>query len=165
MKTLILVRHAKSSWDDAGMPDFHRPLNSRGLKDAGKMAIRLRAKVPTIDLFISSPALRAKTTAGIFLNTFLLNSSQLLLEERFYLARPAVFYDYISNAGQLPDTIAFFAHNPGITDFANSLTDTVKTDNMPTCAVFAVSAGIMHWKDFSAAGKTLLLYDYPKLGS
>jgi phosphohistidine phosphatase len=165
MKTLLLVRHAKSSWDDAAMPDFKRPLNARGLKDAGEMAMRLKSKINTLHLLVSSPALRAKTTAGIFLETFALNARHLLLEDSFYLAPPAVFEQYIRTAADLPDTIAIFAHNPGITDFANSLTRSIKTDNIPTCGIFAISAAIAHWSDFTAAEKTFLFYDYPKLGS
>ncbi len=163
MKTLLLIRHAKSSWDDAGMTDFDRPLNARGLRDADAMALRLYERVPIIDAFISSPALRAKTTAEKFMATFHAPKERLLTQQGFYLAPPAFFTSFISTADDRLNSIALFAHNPGITDYANTLTTAIRTDNMPTCAIFAVSAEIDSWKDFATAAKAFLFYDYPKL--
>lgn len=163
MKTLLLIRHAKSSWEDAGMTDVDRPLNARGIKDAGAMATRLYKRVPVIDAFISSPALRAKTTAEKFIAVFGAQKDWLLTQQGLYLAPAPFFTSFINTADDRLNSIAIFAHNPGITDYANTLTTAVRTDNIPTCGIFAVAAEIDSWKDFAPASKKFLFYDYPKL--
>lgn len=163
MKILLLIRHAKSSWDDAGKTDFDRPLNARGLKDAEEMPLRLLSKIKSIDAFISSPAKRAKATAEKFAAAYKVGKDKILFEEGLYLAHESFFYELVSNTTDNFNTIAVFSHNPGITEFANTLTQTIKTDNIPTCGIFAVKSAIDKWKDFGAATRELLFYDYPKL--
>lgn len=163
MKTLLLIRHAKSSWDDAGMTDFDRPLNSRGLKDAAAMALQLQRRIAAIDAFISSTAVRAKTTAEIFMAGFKAPEDRLLTEQGLYLAPAAFLSRFISSTADNLNTIALFSHNPGITDYANTLTTAIKTDNIPTCGIFAVAAKTGSWKDFETTAKAFLFFDYPKL--
>ena len=163
MKTVLLIRHAKSSWDDASLSDFDRTLNVRGLKNADEMAVRLVAKVPSIDVFISSPAKRAKTTAEKFAAVYDKTKDQILFEEGLYMAQESFFEQVISGTDNKFNIIAIFSHNPGITEFANTLTASLKTDNIPTCGIFAVKSDIGDWKDFTSAKKDLLFYDYPKL--
>ena len=163
MKTLVLIRHAKSSWEDAAITDFNRHLNTRGLKDAGEMAARLLARISHIDAFISSAAVRAVTTAEKFMAAYGVPAVQLVVEKDLYLAPTGVFNRLVAATADNLHTIAVFAHNPGITDFTNTLTTSIKTDNIPTCGIFAVSATVDHWKDFAGAHKTFLFYDYPKL--
>ena len=79
MKTLFLIRHAKSSWDDIGLPDFERPLNERGKYDAPQMAKRIKDKKIEIDAFVSSPAKRARKTAEIFMDVYDENKKKLVL--------------------------------------------------------------------------------------
>jgi phosphohistidine phosphatase len=161
MKTLILVRHAKSSWDEIGLPDSERPLNERGKKDAPEMAKRLKKKDLPIDQFISSPAKRARRTAQFFAEEFELRKKDIVITEDLYAADPEDFSKVIASADNKQDTIALFSHNPGITDFANSLTS-VRIDNMPTCGIFAVQAETDSWKEFQQAEKKFLFFDYPK---
>ena len=161
MKTLILVRHAKSSWDDLGLNDFDRPLNDRGKKDAPKMAERLSNKKIGIDAFISSPAKRAARTAKIFAEEFKAKKKDIIFKTELYLASENVFYDVITKTEDEFDTIAVFSHNPGITDFANDLTE-IKIDNIPTCGVFAVKIDSKHWADIKEAKKEFWFFDYPK---
>jgi len=165
MKRLLLIRHAKSSWDDASQADVDRPLNARGSRDAEAMAKRLAEQVKKIDVFFSSPAKRAKTTARKFVAAYKAGKEQLVLVDGLYLAPESFFYSFISNTENRFNTIAVFAHNPGITEFANDLATAVKTDNIPTCGIFAVTINIDNWKDFKPARKELLFYDYPKLHS
>ena len=77
MKTLLLIRHAKSSWDNATLSDFERPLNERGKYDAPLMAKKLKDKKIEIDAFVSSPAKRAKKTAEIFMHEFEVKEKKL----------------------------------------------------------------------------------------
>lgn len=163
MKTVIIVRHAKSSWDDHTITDFERPLNERGKADAPRMAERLKEKQKHIDAFISSPAKRAKKTATIFAKEYGLDKDEVILKDALYHASENVFYDVISQLPEDLKTIALFSHNPGITDFVNMLTDQVRVDNVPTCGIFAVSFK-GEWQSFKDAPKQFLFFDYPKNG-
>jgi len=161
MKHLLLVRHAKSSWDDFSVKDFDRPLNERGKKDAPLMAKRLLKRDIMIDVFISSPAKRARKTAEAFVKEYKSNKDHLIFLDDLYLAGPSAFADIIKNTNDRYDTIAIFSHNEGITQFANSLTDT-RTDNIPTSGIFAVKVKSNHWSDFADAKKDFWFFDYPK---
>jgi phosphohistidine phosphatase len=126
------------------------------------MAERLLAKEISIDLFISSPAMRAITTAGYFAEAYQVGKEKIKTFCQLYHAPPAVFYEVAGSIEDRFNTVAIFSHNPGITTFVNELTNT-RIDNMPTCAVFAVSADIAHWRDFESAKKSFWFFDYPKL--
>lgn len=164
MKTLILVRHAKSDWGDPGLDDIDRPLNERGKRDAPAMARRLLDRKIKIDLYISSPAKRAARTAKAFLEEFDAKKKKLIYREDLYLAPPSVFYEAISETDDDADTIAVFSHNEGITEFANQLTST-RVDNIPTCGVFAVKIDTNTWKGFRDAPKEFWFFDYPRAGA
>ena len=161
MKTLLLVRHAKSSWDDPEMKDFDRPLNDRGKKDAPEMAERLKDKGLKIDLFVSSPAKRAKKTAKIFAEAYDVSKEDIKLVDELYHASPSAFSKAVADLSDKEGVVALFSHNPGITEYASSLSN-VRIDNMPTCSVFAVQANIKKWSEFEAAEKSFLFFDYPK---
>lgn len=161
MKSLLLVRHAKSSWSDFSIKDFDRPLNDRGKKDAPAMAKRLLDKDITIDAFIASPAKRARKTAELFAKEYKAEKSSLIFFDDLYLATASIFSDVISKIDDRFKTIAVFSHNEGITDFANSLTDT-RIDDIPTCGIFAIKIKTKHWKDFLEAEKNFWFFDSPK---
>jgi len=161
MKILLLIRHAKSSWSDADKSDFDRPLNARGLKDVDEMPLRLLSKISSIDAFISSPAKRAKATAEKFAAAYKAGKEKILFAEGLYLAHESFFYELVSDASDSFNTIAVFSHNPGITEFANSLTS-VHADDMPTCSIFAVKSDAKKWNDFAASKKEFWFFDYPK---
>ncbi|WP_028786070.1 SixA phosphatase family protein [Terrimonas ferruginea] len=161
MKTLILVRHAKSDWQDVTLEDFDRPLNARGKTDAPVMAERLRKRGIVPDLFISSPAKRARKTADIFAETYDVDKKDILFEKDLYLAPPYVFTEVIGRFKDEGNIAVIFSHNPGITDFANTLTN-ARIDDMPTCAIFAVEADTESWAAFDTAAKRFLFCDYPK---
>lgn len=136
MKTLFLVRHAKSSWDTPGLRDFDRPLNDRGMHEAPQMARLLQQRGIKPDLLVSSPAKRALTTARFFAQTF-------GIEEEAIDRRPAIYEasvrDVLEIIGKLPESASvamIFGHNPTFTDLANRFSDDF-IDNVPT-------AGIVH---------------------
>lgn len=161
MKTLYVVRHAKSSWGDLTQPDFDRPLNERGQQNAPEMAKRLIKKKISIDAFVTSTARRAFQTASHFIKAYDRPVEELQLQESLYHAPSSEYYAVVSALDDRYDAVAVFGHNPGITEFVNQLTDT-RIDNMPTCAVFAVQVDTRHWADFEAARKKFLFFDYPK---
>jgi len=161
MKKLLLVRHAKSSWDQAGLSDFDRPLNERGKKDAPEMAKRVKEKGVELDHLVSSTAKRARKTAKYFAEAFGLKKEDIQLIEALYGATPPEFVQAINELNDKFETVALFSHNPGITEFAGSLTN-VRIEDMPTCAVFALQANTDSWKEFMNAEKSFLFFDYPK---
>lgn len=161
MKTLLIIRHAKSSWADLGQGDLERPLNDRGKKDAPTMAKRLKDQKIKIDLLVSSPAKRANKTAKLFAEELNLSKDNILIVKELYEASIDNFYKVVSHLQDKYDTVAIFSHNPGITDFVNTLTN-VHVDNMPTSSVFAVSIDGDTWGKFKEATKTFLFFDYPK---
>jgi phosphohistidine phosphatase len=163
MKTLLLIRHAKSSWDNNTLKDFDRPLNDRGKKNAPEMASRLLKRKIDIELFVSSPAKRAETTAILFNKEFKKDEGEIVFEPRLYNADPEDFYNVILKLDDKYKSIAVFSHNPGITDFANSLTE-VRMENIPTCGIFGVGIEIEKWSEFIEGKKNFIFFDYPKSG-
>jgi phosphohistidine phosphatase len=146
-KQLLLIRHAKSSWEDFSVPDFDRPLNERGKRDAPVMAQRLLEKQITIDAFIASPAKRASKTAQLFCKEYKREKEEIIFNEQLYLAPPTVFYKVIQELDNSINTAAIFSHNNGITEFANLLT-TARIDEIPTCGIFAIKFKSENWCDF-----------------
>jgi len=161
LKTLFIIRHAKSDQSFFGN-DFERPLNERGNADAPLMAKRLQVKVEKIDALISSPAVRAKQTAELFAGVLAFPIKEIDFVSALYHAPAEVFYDVIAGLPEDFDNAAIYAHNPGITHFVNSLDSGIQVDNMPTCAIFAVTADISRWDQFLKAKKRSLFFDYPK---
>ena len=161
MKTLLIVRHAKSSWDNASLSDIDRPLNDRGKRDAPVMAGRLIKTGVRIDLFVSSTAKRARHTAEIFLHEFGRKEKELVILQQLYHAQVQDFKEVVAGLDDRYDSAVLFSHNPGITAFANVLT-TVRLDNMPTCSIFAVTSQAENWREFLSAGTSFWFFDYPK---
>jgi phosphohistidine phosphatase len=162
MKNLLLIRHAKSSWDDPAQKDFDRPLNERGKKDAPEMAKRVKEKGIKPDLIVSSTARRARKTAKYFAAEFDIDKDHLFLTEHLYEASVNQYREVLCSLSNQADTVLLFAHNPGITAFANTLT-TVRIDDMPTCSVFAVQGACTTWNEFLQADRKFLFFDYPKM--
>lgn len=160
MKLLLLIRHAKSSWEVAAT-DFERPLNERGKKDAPAMAERILKRAIKIETFISSPATRARTTAELFAMKYGFAREMIRYVPELYHAGPAVLYKVIEQTADRFNSAAIFTHNSGITEMVNMLTP-VQVDNMPTCGVFAVTVHADHWLDVAQAKKEFLFFDYPK---
>ena len=160
-KQLLLIRHAKSDWNDPSLIDADRPLNDRGKKDAPEMAKRVADRKIKIDALISSPAKRAEKTSKYFAKEFDFDKKDIIIESKLYEAGLQNFFEVIENLKDKWDCVAIFSHNPGITDFANSLTDT-RIDNIPTCGIFAIKINTKHWTDFKEAKKEFWFVDYPK---
>jgi len=161
MKTLILIRHAKSSWSDPSLMDFDRPLNERGKRDSPIMAAILKRKFPKIDLFLSSTAKRAFVTAKVVAQAFDMSEDEIVPRKDLYHASPQSIYRIISEQSDNLSSIAVFAHNPGLTDLANRLTN-VRLDNLPTTGIFAVQFNVNSWNDLQNASGEFVFFEYPK---
>jgi|SRR5579859_1373598 len=165
MKKLFLIRHAKSSWDNMEMGDFHRPLNERGEKDAPRMAKLLKQRQVAPDRMITSPAHRALATCQAFAKVLGFEKKKIIGEPKLYHAGPDTILKVLAglpeHKGDKEDIVLFFGHNPGITEFANDLLGAFM-DNIPTCGVVEATLNIDQWKDiFFGCGK-MDAFDYPK---
>lgn len=162
MKQIVVVRHAKSSWADPGQNDFDRPLNERGKKDAPAMGQCIVKAGVKIDAFVSSPAKRAHQTCKAFAEVYGRKEEEIVFVKNLYHAPAHVYYETLGDLDDAYKSVAIFGHNPGITDFVNTLCKGVHTDNMPTCAVFALKADVKSWKDFENAEKEFIFFKTPK---
>ena len=161
MKTLLLVRHAKTHQADIGEQDFDRKLTDRGKRNAVEIAAEVKKCKTRIDGFVSSPAKRAMQTCKLFCEVFEEKKDNIVYEQSLYEA-PAVNYaKAVALINNHWDAVAVFGHNGGITDYANSLCHDVFTDNMPTSAVFVVSADVDNWQQFAGATKTFIYFLQP----
>lgn len=161
-RTLVLIRHAKSSWTNPLDTDFERPLNDRGLQDAPKMGQRLRSLRLTPDLILSSSAKRARQTAELIAAELDYPVEEIRFEERLYHAQPAMLGDVLSSLPPEVTTVFLVGHNPGITDFANQLSSRFYIDHMPTCGVIAASFSDGTWEHFPDKKIEVHLFEYPK---
>lgn len=143
MKTLMLLRHAKSDWDDPSLRDFDRPLATRGKRDAPRVGKALRKRGSLPDLIISSPAARAKATIAAVMKAAKLDGEPQF-DEAIYGASSAELMKLIR---RLPDgsSCALLAgHNPGFEDLLKRLTGS--PERMPTAALACIEFQIDHWK-------------------
>jgi phosphohistidine phosphatase len=162
LRRLTLVRHAKSDWSLPGQPDWDRVLNKRGQRDAPEMARRLRARKLKPDLILSSPAVRALSTATIMARELKVPAAIVRQDERLYLAAPADMLAVIRELGDGARHLMVFGHNPGITELANRLSAGDHIDNMPTCAVFTATFAIETWDALDWHSGQDAEFDYPK---
>lgn len=144
MKTLLLLRHAKSSWDEPSLRDFDRPLAARGKRDAPRMGKALSERGPLPDLIISSPAARTRATIKAVIASARLEAD-LMVEESVYGASSAELMKLIR---QLPDEkscVMIVGHNPGLEDLVERLSG--KAERMPTAALACIEFHSDRWDD------------------
>lgn len=125
MKTLLLLRHAKSSWKDTGLQDFDRPLNGRGKKAAEMIGRFIRKKRVAPDLLLSSPAVRARETIETVIKAAKL-ASELRYDQRIYEAGPLRLLEVVSQIEDERSTVLLVGHNPGMEELLRLLTDCVE---------------------------------------
>ena len=156
MKTLILVRHAKSDWPE-NTDDFDRPLAERGLEGAVKMSKFLKDNNIEIQKFVSSPAVRALNTCKIFNQTY---DIEIDTNQKLYNPSERNFESVIYDLENDVNSVAMFSHNNGISNFANSMSDDVFM--FPTCGVAGFQIETDSWSDFENAKKKLVFFYEPK---
>ncbi len=161
MKTLTIVRHAKSSWNNPALSDRDRPLNKRGERDAPIMAQRVADAGIRPSLILSSPANRAWTTAKVIAEQLSYPMEFLQRENELYLASLDDLLDVIVAQDEGFNSLMIVGHNPGLTDFVNFLSPGL-TNNLPTAGVVCISIDQDDWKLHEQPGTELVLHDYPK---
>jgi phosphohistidine phosphatase len=161
MKTLILVRHAKSSWDNPDIKDFERPLNKRGKKDAPLMAKIFKDKNIVTDLIISSPAVRAFSTAQEFAEELKYPKNEIITDISIYEMGSKAILNILSKLNPKYKVVMLFGHNPDMTYLSSYLSGN-NFDNVPTCGVVCIDFEIDSWDKITDNQGTLRFFEYPK---
>jgi phosphohistidine phosphatase len=161
VKSLTLLRHAKSSWISTADSDRDRPLNKRGKHDAPVIGGRISTQGIRPSLILSSPASRAWTTAKLVADSINYPREFLQRDERLYMASVSSIIDVIEDQDSAFNNILIVAHNPGLTAFANFLVPDI-TPNLPTCGVVSVTMDSDEWELRTSPDATLVMFDYPK---
>jgi phosphohistidine phosphatase len=160
MKTLFLVRHAKSSRDDPSLPDRDRPLDDRGKQDARKMGKRLAKRDARPDLLLSSPALRALTTAQLIAEEVGYKGKDIVVDDRLYASNADDLLAVIRALDKKLSCVMLFGHNPEFTDLAGRLSSEII--DMPTSAVVEFNFDTKAWSDVGEVEPAKAVLDYPK---
>ena len=161
MKTLYLLRHAKSSWDDPELKDFERPLAQRGIDDVPIMAQRFLQRGSAVDCIICSPAMRAKTTAKMFAENIEFPVDDIVSNPELYFAGSGMFLKAASLVDDDYESAMLVGHNPAITEFVNAMSGE-DIDNIPTCGLVQLSVNVENWGDIGFGLATIIEFDYPK---
>jgi phosphohistidine phosphatase len=160
-KELLLVRHAKSSWDDPYLDDHDRSLNDRGLRNAPEMGVRLHGCSVRPDLLISSTALRAIATAEIIAEQIGFPREKIQRSKDLYHASATDLQEFIAGLDDAIGSAILFGHNPGMTSLVANLYG-LPIGNMPTCGVVHLQFNDDNWSAVSSAPPARAYFDFPK---
>ena len=161
MKTLYIVRHAKSSWDDPRLDDFDRPLQKRGRKDAAVMGRRLKKARFSPERIITSPAKRAHKTVKLMASEMNYPRDKIVRKRAIYEANVWTLLKAVRSQPDRFGSLMLAGHNPGITAFTNYLA-AAGIENIPTCGVAVIEFDCGSWKDVRRHGGKLMFFDFPK---
>lgn len=148
MKTLYILRHAKSDWSDGGLSDFERPLNERGKAAAPLMGEAMKNRKFQPEMIISSPAVRAKQTAELVRNAAELKGA-INYDSHIYEADPQTLLHIVAEIDDALDSAMIVGHNPGLEGLIRILTGEFQT--MPTAALAVIDLYGNRWHEMSAA--------------
>jgi phosphohistidine phosphatase len=154
MKSLLVLRHAKSSWNDPALDDHERPLNARGLRDAPRMGELLREYGLIPDVLLSSDAVRARLTAEAVADVAGC-TGEILLDPRLYLAGPADILSLLPSVRENAETVMIVGHNPGLEQLVEQLTG--KRHDLPTAALAQIDLPIDQWRDLTLSTRGTLV--------
>lgn len=158
MKTVVLVRHGKASWSHPELDDIDRPLKHCGKKDSIRMAEEFTELDIRVHAVISSPALRAQTTAKAFASRLVL---PVETDERLYNGTDADLLDVIQEADESYSTILLVGHNPSLSDLMRDLLDD-ESEDLSTASVAVLDFDVQEWPDIHSGSGTLEYLLSPK---
>lgn len=159
MKTIYIVRHAKSSWEYSGIADIDRPLKKRGIKDAHLMSKFLSQEIARPDVFVSSSANRALHTGVIFCENFEYPLSNLQIKRQLYSFSDGYLVKTVKALDDGFNSAIIFSHDHGINSFVNKFGST-PISHVATCGIVGIQFDEKHWKNIKK-GKTILV-EFPK---
>ena len=154
MKTLLVLRHAKSSWNDPALDDHERPLNKRGRRDAPRMGELVREYGLIPDVIISSDAVRARLTAEAVAEAARY-AGEILLDPHLYLACPADIHSLLTTVRENAGTVMIVGHNPGLETLVEQLTG--ERQDLPTAALAQIGLPIDQWLDLKLSTRGTLV--------
>jgi phosphohistidine phosphatase len=161
-KTILLMRHAKSSWDDSSLRDFDRPLNSRGKRDAPRMGLYLSEIGTAPDLIVCSPAARAKATILRVVKELGLNEDVITWEEDLYFGGSDSYLNAIRRAPENAQIVMTVGHNPMTESAIASLSDKSFNEHVPTATIACLETEVESWSDVSVGSCKLKWLVSPK---
>ena len=161
MKNLIIIRHAKSSWDEPLPPDLDRPLNPRGLRDAPFMGSVLKCRGLIPERIVSSPAKRALTTAQLIAREVGYEARAIDVLDPLYGQDPSVLIELIRGFDDAWSRVYLVGHNPELTELVNRLAGE-NPAHIPTCGLASIEFQVDSWSHLMAGAGRLTLFDYPK---
>ena len=162
LKTLFIIRHAKSSWTEMDARDFDRTLDLRGHNDAPGMAKMLKGEGIKPDLLVSSPAMRAKTTANYFATEFGIDAQSIDYQKDIYEAFETDILKVVRDLPNEAKVVFLFGHNPALTYFTNRY-DKNPVDNLPTCGIIRIDLSVDDWSGFNEKTAKVTGLWYPKM--
>jgi len=160
MKTLIIVRHAKAELQPTHKTDFERKLTDGGKNDAEKMAAKVYHQFDSPDIFISSTAKRAWSTAKRFAKAFHLNESDIIAEKKIYDASAETLIKLVQNIDNKNQSAIFFGHNPGFSQLAYYFSGNGSIE-LPTCGVAVVEFDIQDWHNVAYKTGKITFFNRP----
>jgi phosphohistidine phosphatase len=163
-KTLIIVRHAKSTWEYENISDIDRPLKLKGIRDAYDMARKIKIERQIPGLVISSPAIRALHTADIFMRVLEIKYSKLKVDERLYGSGIGVIRKVIAEQDSALKSLMLFGHNPDFSELATVLSGDDFIE-IPTCGLFRLTFESPDWQTISSSNMKVANLDFPKKDS
>lgn len=155
MKTLYIVRHAKSSWEYDGIADIDRPLKKRGITDAHLLSTYLASVIQKPDVFVTSSANRALHTSSIFCENFGYPMANLKIKRQLYSFSDGYLVKTIKALDDNFDSAIIFSHDHGINTFVNKFGNK-PIAHVPTCGVIGIQFENKHWKSIKK-GETILV--------
>lgn len=161
MKTIYIVRHAKSSWEEIGLKDEERSLKKKGVDDAHHKAKILSLGNLSIDMILTSPAFRALNTAIIFAKDLRYSFDKILLNESVYHASKEQLLDVAQSIENKYSCVMLVGHDPGLTSFVNYIAES-NFEKIPTSGVVCIEFEISEWKKIEKKSGIVKFYDFSK---
>ena len=159
MKKLIIIRHSKSSWKDLSLTDFNRPLNGRGKSDGPLMADYLKKKINKIDYLHSSSSVRTFETSKYFMDQ--IQFGKIQYDDYLYHCSSSSLLEMITNYSDDYQSVVIVAHNPGLTNLINNITN-ISLDNLPTTGIAEIEFNCDYWSKISNENSNLVDLKFPK---
>ncbi len=161
MKTLYILRHAKSSWEFEELSDLDRPLNKRGRSDAPFMGQEMASRDVKPQLILSSPAVRALTTAMLVGRELAYDADDIVVDERIYGATKEDLLELVQSASDEVESLMLVGHNEAISEFTNFLSPE-QLASLPTTGIVALEFDCESWQEITRENAKLLFVDFPK---
>jgi phosphohistidine phosphatase len=161
MKTLYILRHAKSDWNGNFTSDFDRGLNARGLRDAPFMGKVLKNLGVSVDLILSSDATRAKSTIEFIAKEIGYDKEKIVFEHSIYEASTTTIINLIKSCDDKIDSLMLIGHNPSLTSVINQISN-VTLDNLPTIGIMSIEFDIDSWSEIEPYSGKMKFFEYPK---